>query len=83
MAIGMALSGTVQNFAGGIMILAFKPFKVGDYIEAQGYTGKVVEMNIISTKITTNDNKAVVLPNGTLSNQAIKTSTMKNIVVLI
>jgi len=72
MAIGMALSGTVQNFAGGIMILAFKPFKVGDYIEAQGYTGKVVEMNIISTKITTNDNKTVVLPNGTLSNQAIK-----------
>ena len=46
MAIGMALSGTVQNFAGGLMLLAFKPFKAGDFIEAQGYSGKVTEVNI-------------------------------------
>jgi len=71
MAIGMALSGTVQNFAGGIMILAFKPFKVGDYIEAQGYAGTVTEVNITSTKITTVDNRVVILPNGTLSNGTI------------
>lgn len=71
MAIGMALSGTVQNFAGGIMILAFKPFKVGDYIEAQGFAGTVSEMNITSTKLTTVDNRVIILPNGTLSNGTI------------
>lgn len=68
MAIGMALSGTVQNFAGGIMILIFKPFKAGDYIEALGYSGKVAEVNIVSTKLRTFDNKTIVLPNGALSN---------------
>lgn len=67
-AIGMALSGTVQNFAGGIMILAFKPFKVGDFIEAQGYTGTVTEISIVNTKLTTIDNRAIILPNGALSN---------------
>ena len=71
MAIGMAMSGTVQNFAGGIMLLAFKPFKAGDFIEAQGYTGRVKEINIVSTKITTVDNKLVILPNGALSNGTI------------
>lgn len=71
MAIGMALSGTVQNFAGGIMILAFKPFKAGDYIEAQGYSGTVNEVNITATKITTVDNKVIILPNGILSNGVI------------
>lgn len=68
MAIGMALSGTVQNFAGGIMILVFKPFKVGDFIEAQGFSGTVTEVNIVSTKIRTVDNRQVILPNGALSN---------------
>ncbi|MGM9742312.1 MAG: mechanosensitive ion channel family protein [Candidatus Cryptobacteroides sp.] len=68
MAIGMALSGTVQNFAGGIMILMFKPFKAGDYIEALGYSGKVAEVNIVSTKLRTFDNKTIILPNGSLSN---------------
>ncbi|MBR6002429.1 MAG: mechanosensitive ion channel, partial [Bacteroidales bacterium] len=67
-ALGMALSGTVQNFAGGVMLLVFKPFKVGDYIEAQGYAGFVKEVNIVSTKLTTTDNKTVILPNGALSN---------------
>ncbi len=72
MAIGMALSGTVQNFAGGIMILLFKPFKAGDYIEAQGFSGIVSEVNIVSTKLRTFDNKTIILPNGALSNGNIK-----------
>lgn len=71
MAIGMALSGTVQNFAGGIMLLAFKPFKAGDMINAQGVLGKVVEVNITSTKVLTPDNRVVILPNGALSNGTI------------
>lgn len=71
MAIGMALSGTVQNFAGGIMLLAFKPFKAGDFIEAQGQSGKVIEVNITATKILTTDNRVVILPNGALSNGTI------------
>ena len=71
LAIGMALSGTVQNFAGGLMLLAFKPFKAGDLIEAQGVTGKVVEVNITVTKILTPDNRVVILPNGALSNGVI------------
>lgn len=71
MAIGMALSGTVQNFAGGIMLLAFKPFKAGDFIEAQGTSGKVIEVNITATKILTIDNRVVILPNGALSNGVI------------
>ena len=71
MAIGMALSGTVQNFAGGLMILAFKPFKAGDFIEALGQSGKVIEVNITATKILTVDNRVVILPNGALSNGTI------------
>lgn len=71
LAIGMALSGTVQNFAGGIMLLAFKPFKAGDLIEAQGTLGKVIEVNITATKILTPDNRVVILPNGALSNGLI------------
>lgn len=71
LAIGMALSGTVQNFAGGLMLLAFKPFKAGDMIEAQGTMGKVVEVNITATKILTPDNRVVILPNGALSNGII------------
>lgn len=71
MAIGMALSGTVQNFAGGLMILAFKPFKVGDWISAQGFSGTVTAVSITSTKIRTIDNREVILPNGALSNGVI------------
>ena len=71
LAIGMALSGTVQNFAGGLMLLAFKPFKAGDLIEAQGVTGKVIEVNITATKVLTPDNRVVILPNGALSNGVI------------
>ena len=67
-ALGMALSGTVQNFAGGIIILVFKPFKAGDYIEAQGFGGFVKEVNILNTRLITRDNKEIVLANGTLAN---------------
>ena len=66
-AIGMALSGTLQNFAGGVMILLFRPFKVGDYIEAQGMAGTVKEIQIFNTVITTPDNKVIMLPNGPVS----------------
>ena len=68
MAIGMALSGTVSNFAGGLMLLVFKPFKAGDFICAQGYSGTVKEVTIVNTKIITTDNRVIVIPNGTLSN---------------
>lgn len=71
LAIGMALSGTLQNFAGGIMILLFKPFKVGDFIEAQGFSGTVQSIEITTTHITTPDNKTIILPNGSLSNGSI------------
>lgn len=72
-AIGMALSGTLQNFAGGVMILLFKPFKVGDFIEAQGQSGTVKEIQIFNTIINTPDNKIIIIPNGGLS-----TGIMKN-----
>lgn len=71
MAVGMALSGLLQNFAGGIMILGFKPFKAGDHILSQGYEGIVTEVNIVSTRIRTFDNAVVILPNGTLFNSNI------------
>lgn len=71
MAVGMALSGTVQNFAGGIMLLVFKPFKAGDYIVAQGFSGIVTAISIVHTKIRTTDNREVVIPNGALSNGSI------------
>jgi len=67
LAVGMALSGTLQNFAGGVMILIFKPFKVGDVITAQGYTGSVSEIQIFNTMLKTPDNKTVIIPNGGLS----------------
>lgn len=74
-AIGMALSGTLQNFAGGVMILLFKPFRVGDYVEAQGYAGTVREIQIFNTIITTNDNKTIIIPNGGLSTGSMKNYT--------
>jgi small conductance mechanosensitive channel len=73
LAVGMALSGTLQNFAGGVMILIFKPFKVGDVIEAQGYTGSVSQIQIFNTIMKTPDNKTIIIPNGGLS-----TSSMVN-----
>lgn len=70
-AIGMALSGTLQNFAGGVLILLLKPYKVGDYIETQGFAGTVKEIQIFSTIINTVDNKAIIIPNGGLSTGSI------------
>ena len=71
MAIGMALNGTVQNFAGGIMILIFRPFRAGDFIEAQGFSGTVSEVTITSTKLVTVDNKVIIIQNGAMSNGTI------------
>lgn len=70
-AIGMALSGNLSNFAGGLIILVFKPFKVGDYIEGQNANGTVHEIQIFHTILTTVDNKVIYVPNGALSSNAI------------
>ncbi len=72
MAIGMAMSGTLQNFAGGVMVLLFKPYKVGDFIEAQGYAGTVKEIQIFNTIIRTNDAQTIIIPNGGLSTGSLK-----------
>jgi len=71
LAVGMALSGTLQNFAGGVMILIFKPFKAGDAIEAQGFIGSVKEIQIFNTILKTPDNKTIIIPNGGLSTGAM------------
>jgi len=68
LAIGMALQGSLANFAGGALLMVFRPFKVGDYIEAQGEQGVVKDIQIFTTKLNTIDNKEVILPNGALSN---------------
>ena len=73
LAIGMALSGTLQNFAGGVIILLIKPFKVGHYISAQGHSGTVNEIQIFNTILKTPDNVTIIIPNGGLS-----TSSMTN-----
>lgn len=71
LAIGLALSGTLQNFAGGVMLLLFRPFKVGDYIEAQGHSGTVNEIQIFNTILKTPDNKTIIIPNGGLSTNSM------------
>lgn len=70
-AIGMALSGNLQNFAGGLVILLFKPYKVGDWIESQNFSGTVREIQIFHTILTTADNKLVYVPNGSLSSGVV------------
>lgn len=67
LAVGMALSGTLQNFAGGVLILFLKPYRVGDFIEAQGYMGTVKEISLFNTLLNTPDNKMIIIPNGGLS----------------
>lgn len=79
LAIGFALQGSLANFAGGVLILIIKPFKVGDYIEAQGFTGTVEKIEIFNTTIVTLDNKVVVIPNGNLANSAIVNHYVKDI----
>ncbi|MBQ6885834.1 MAG: mechanosensitive ion channel [Clostridia bacterium] len=71
-AIGLALQGSLSNFAGGLMILFFKPFKVGDFIEASGKTGVVEEISVVYTVLLTLDNKRITLPNGALTNSVIE-----------
>ncbi len=74
-AVGMALQGSLANLAGGVLILVFKPFKVGDFIEAQGYTGTVKAIQIFQTILLTPDNKQITIPNGDLSNGAVTNYT--------
>lgn len=71
LAVGLALQGSLANFAGGILLMIFKPIKVGDYIEAQGTSGTVREIQIFTTKLTSPDNKEIIIPNGKLSNDNI------------
>jgi len=71
LAIGLALQGSLSNFAGGVLILLFKPFKVGDLIEANLYKGKVKEINVLYTILITLDGKKIVVPNGNLSNNPV------------
>lgn len=78
-AVGMAFSGTLSNFAGGIMILVLKPFKLGDEIKAQGEQGRVSEIQIFNTYLTTADNKVVIFPNGPLANGNITNFTREKL----
>lgn len=71
LAVGLALQGSLSNFAGGVLLLTVKPFRVGDYIEAQGVGGRVSIINILNTVIITNDNKTIYMPNGPLANSTI------------
>ena len=70
-AVGMALSGNLQNFAGGLIVLLFKPYKVGDWIESQGVSGTVKEIQIFHTILTTGDNKVIYIPNGAMSSGVV------------
>jgi len=71
LAVGLALQGSLQNFAGGVVLLVFKPFKIGDFIEAQGHTGVVKEIQIFNTILTTPDKKVVIIPNAGLANGSL------------
>ncbi len=71
LAIGLALQGTLQNFAGGVIILLLKPFKVGDFVEVGGHMGTVKEIQIFNTMLTTVDNKVIIIPNGGLANSSM------------
>ncbi|NKF08737.1 mechanosensitive ion channel [Clostridium gasigenes] len=78
LAVGLALQGSLSNFAGGVILLFIKPFKVGDYIEANGHSGTVESIKIFYTNLVTNDNKSIVIPNGTLSNGIVVNYTAKD-----
>ena len=71
LAIGLALQGTLANFAGGVLVLLFRPYKVGDFVEAQGVAGTVAGIQIFNTVIKTGDNKHIIVPNGAISNGII------------
>ncbi|WP_224488603.1 mechanosensitive ion channel family protein [Robertkochia flava] len=78
LAVGMALQGSLSNFAGGVLILIFKPFRVGDFIEAQGISGTVKEIGIINTKLSTFGNQMAIIPNGKLANDNIVNFSAEN-----
>ncbi len=80
LAVGLALQGSLANFAGGILILIFKPFRVGDLITAQGFTGNVEAIRIFDTTLVTTDNKTIILPNGPLSTTAIVNISTKGVI---
>jgi len=82
LAIGMALQGSLGNFAGGVLLMIFKPFKIGDLIEAQGELGVVKEIEIFTTKIVSPQNKLVIIPNGTLSNGNITNYSAEGILTI-
>lgn len=78
-AIGLALQGALSNFAGGIMILLFKPFRVGDYIEAAGEAGTVQEISVVYTVLLTVDNKRITIPNGSITNSVVENYSAEDI----
>lgn len=78
LAIGMAFSGTLSNLAGGVMLLVFKPFKVGDFIESQGEMGTISEIQIFHTIMLTTDNKTIIMPNGPVANNNITNFTKQD-----
>ena len=77
LAIGLSLQGSLSNFAGGMLIILFKPFRVGDTIEAQGVIGTVLEIQIFVTKLITGNNQTIFIPNGILSNNVIINYSMQ------
>lgn len=78
LAVGLALQGSLANFAGGVLVLIFKPYKVGDFVEAQGVAGSVADIQIFNTVIRTGDNKRVIVPNGAISNGIITNFSAEN-----
>lgn len=80
LAVGLALQGSLANFAGGVLILIFKPFRVGDLIAAQGFTGTVEAIRIFDTTLVTPDNRTVILPNGPLSTAALTNISTKGLI---
>lgn len=79
LAIGLALQGSLSNFAGGVLIILFKPFKIGDFIEAQNVSGEVKEIEILYTKLRSSNNQIIFVPNGVLSNGTITNYSMEDI----
>ena len=78
LAVGLALQGSLSNFAGGVLILVFKPFKVGDFIDAQGFLGSVDSIQVLNTILKTPDNKTIIIPNGALANGSITNFTTES-----
>jgi len=77
LAVGLALQGSLANFAGGVLILFFKPFRTGDFIEAQGFSGTVNDIQVFNTILKTPDNKVIIIPNGPLSNGCVMNYSME------